>query len=121
VRLENPVALAQYVLRDQPEWTRDRIEQAMHAGEEKTVKLESPLPVYLGYWTARVHPDNSVQFRGDVYNVDRRQAARLADRLDRLRRTGAAAATATTAAAVEQVKGKPSPLGGRKPAATPGR
>jgi murein L,D-transpeptidase YcbB/YkuD len=121
VRLENPVALAQYVLRDQPEWTRDRIEQAMHAGEEKTVKLESPLPVYLGYWTARVHPDNSVQFRGDVYNVDRRQAARLADRLDRLRRTGAAAATATTAAAVEQVKGKPSPLAGRKPAATPGR
>jgi len=121
VRLENPVALAQYVLRDQPQWTRDRIEEAMHAGEETTVKLESPLPVYLGYWTARVHPDNTVQFRGDVYSVDRRQASRLADRLERLRRTGAAAATATTAAAVEKAKGKDRPAAKGKPTAGSGR
>jgi L,D-transpeptidase YcbB len=101
VRLEDPVALAQYVLRDQPQWSRDRITEAMHAGEEQAVKLKAPIPVYLGYWTARVHPDNTVQFRGDVYQVDRRQAARLADRLERLRRTGEAAAKATTAAAVD--------------------
>ena len=31
VRLENPIALAEYVLRDQPEWTQERIEEAMHA------------------------------------------------------------------------------------------
>jgi murein L,D-transpeptidase YcbB/YkuD len=96
VRLEDPVALAKYVLRDQPEWDQERITAAMHAGEETTVKLKAPLPVYLGYWTARVRPDNSVQFRDDVYAVDGRQAARLADRMERLRRTGEAAADATT-------------------------
>ena len=96
VRVENPVALAQYVLRDQPEWTKDRILEAMHAGEEKTVKLKSAIPVYLGYWTARVRPDNTVQFRNDVYDIDGRLTARLADRLERLRRTGEAAAQATT-------------------------
>jgi murein L,D-transpeptidase YcbB/YkuD len=96
VRLEDPVALAKYVLRDQPEWDQERITEAMHAGEETTVKLKAPLPVYLGYWTARVRPDNSVQFRDDVYAVDGRQAARLADRMERLRRTGEAAADATT-------------------------
>jgi murein L,D-transpeptidase YcbB/YkuD len=99
VRVEDPVALAQYVLRDQPEWTRERINEAMHAGEEKTVKLESPIPVYLGYWTARVRPDNTVQFRKDVYDVDERLAVRLADRLERLRKTGEAAAVATTSGA----------------------
>ena len=57
----------------------------MHAGEEKTVKLKSPIPVYLGYWTARVRPDDTVQFRKDVYDVDGRLPARLADRLERLR------------------------------------
>jgi murein L,D-transpeptidase YcbB/YkuD len=97
VRVEDPVALAQYVLRDQHEWTRDRILEAMHAGEEKTVKLQSPIPVYLGYWTARVRTDNTAQFRNDVYKIDQRLAVRLADRLERLRRTGEAAAAATTA------------------------
>jgi L,D-transpeptidase YcbB len=105
VRIEDPVALAQYVLRDQPEWTRERIAEAMRAGEEETVKLKSPIPVYLGYWTARVRPDNTVQFRKDVYDIDGRLAVRLADRLERLRRTGEAAAAATTAeAAVQQPK-----------------
>jgi L,D-transpeptidase YcbB len=107
VRIEDPVALAQYVLRDQPEWTRERIAEAMRAGEEETVKLKSPIPVYLGYWTARVRPDNTVQFRKDVYDIDGRLAVRLADRLERLRRTGEAAAAATTAeAAVQQPKKK---------------
>ena len=96
VRVEDPVALAQYVLRDQPDWTADRIRAAMHAGEEKTVKLRTPIPVYLGYWTARVRSDNTVQFRPDVYNIDRRLAARLGDRLERLRKTADAATKATT-------------------------
>ncbi|MBA2301922.1 MAG: L,D-transpeptidase family protein [Acidobacteria bacterium] len=96
VRVEDPVALAEYVLHDQPEWDRTRIEEAMHAGEEKAVKLKAPIPVYLGYWTARVRPDNTVQFRKDVYDIDARLATRLVDRLERLRRTGEAAAEATT-------------------------
>ncbi|HJR61279.1 MAG TPA: L,D-transpeptidase family protein [Vicinamibacterales bacterium] len=95
VRVEDPVALAEYVLGDQPEWDRARIDEAMHAGEEKTVKVKKPIPVYLGYWTARVRTDSSIQFRPDVYSIDRRLTARLADRLERLRRTGEAAADAT--------------------------
>ena len=104
VRVEDPVALAQYVLRDQPEWTPERIREAMNAGEEKHVKLKTPIPVYLGYWTARVRPDNTVQFRNDVYEIDGRQHALLADRLDRLRRSGEAAATATTEQAQKKRK-----------------
>lgn len=94
VRLEQPLALAEYLLRDQPEWTKPRIEEAMHAGEEKHVKLKSPIPVYLGYWTARVSGDGIVQFRRDIYDIDTRLTALLADRLSRLRRSAAAAASA---------------------------
>jgi murein L,D-transpeptidase YcbB/YkuD len=103
VRVEEPVALAKYVLRDMPEWTDDRIREAMHAGTEKHVKLKTPIPVFLGYWTARVRPDNTVQFRKDVYQVDGRLQGRLKDRLARLRRSGKAAETATT---VESTDGK---------------
>ena len=96
VRVAEPLALAEYVLRDQPEWDRGRIEKAMHAGEEKHVKLKTPIPVYLGYWTARVRPDGTVQFRKDVYGIDGRLTVKLTDRLERLRRASEAATAATT-------------------------
>ena len=66
----------------------------MHAGDERTVKLRTPIPVDITYLTARVSPDGLVQFRKDLYDVDSAQTARLAQRLDRLRRTAHAAASA---------------------------
>jgi murein L,D-transpeptidase YcbB/YkuD len=99
VRLEAPVKLAEYVLRDQPEWTATRIAEAMAGAEEQIVKLKTPVPVYLGYWTARAARDGSVEFRPDVYGIDRRQTVRLAERLERLRHSSTAAAVATPALA----------------------
>jgi murein L,D-transpeptidase YcbB/YkuD len=94
VRLEDPVALARYVLRDQGEWTEERIAEAMHSGEEKHVKVKEPIPVYLGYWTARVDTDGLVQFRKDVYGIDGQLAVKVKDRLERLRKSGVATARA---------------------------
>jgi murein L,D-transpeptidase YcbB/YkuD len=93
VRLERPEMLAEYVLRDQPEWTPDHIETAMHAGTEKAVRLSSPLPVYLGYFTARVSADGLVQFRDDLYGIDGRQTTMLADTMQDLRAQAQAVAT----------------------------
>jgi len=98
VRLEQPEALATYLLSDQPAWTSERIQEAMHAEEETIVKLRQPLPVYLGYWTARVSPDGVVQFRRDVYGVDARQRSMLTDRLEKLKARAAAAANAANVA-----------------------
>lgn len=96
VRVEEPKRLAEFLLRDQPEWTPEKIDAAMHAGEERTVKLAHPVPVYLGYWTARVSADGLAQFRKDVYGIDTRLTAKLADRMDRLRRSTSAAAALVT-------------------------
>ena len=112
VRVAEPVALAQYVLRDQPEWDSARIEAAMQAGEEKHVKLKSAIPVYLGYWTARMRPDSTVQFRRDVYGIDQRLTVKLADRLERLRRASEAATAATTVKEPEKPKEKKAKTGG---------
>jgi murein L,D-transpeptidase YcbB/YkuD len=94
VRVEAPTKLAEYVLRDQPDWTEERITEAMAGAEETTVKLKAPLPVYLGYWTARVGVDGLVEFRKDVYGIDERQHGKLAERLERLRHSTEAAAAA---------------------------
>lgn len=105
VRIEKPEELAVYLLRDQPEWTPERIHAAMHAGEERHVKLRQPIPVYLGYWTARVAPDGIVQFRKDVYGLDGRQLAMLAERSGRLKVATTAASNAA-ASAKKSGKGK---------------
>jgi murein L,D-transpeptidase YcbB/YkuD len=97
VRVEQPEQLAQYVLRDQPAWTAEKISEAMHAGQEHTVKLKEPIPVYLGYWTARVTPDGIVQFRKDVYGIDARLTTTLTERLQRMRQSAQAAETAVAA------------------------
>ena len=94
VRLEQPEALAAYVLADQPSWTAEKIAEAMHGDAETIVKLRSPIPVYLGYWTARVAPDGLLHFNDDIYGVDARQTQALTERLARLREHAAEAATA---------------------------
>jgi murein L,D-transpeptidase YcbB/YkuD len=74
VRLERPMDLAKYVLRDQPEWTNDKISAAMHAGVERSVNLKEPLPIYLVYFTAW-EEDGVLKTVPDVYGHDRRHDA----------------------------------------------
>jgi murein L,D-transpeptidase YcbB/YkuD len=85
VRVEQPQALAEYLLKDRAEWTRETIAEAMHAGEERTVRLREPVPVSIGYWTVDVTPDGKAAFVPDVYGLDARQAATLNERLARAR------------------------------------
>ncbi len=76
VRVEEPHKLAQYVLRDQPEWTAESIDAAMRSGQEQHVKLKTQIPVYILYKTAWVH-DGGVRFLKDLYGHDADQAAKL--------------------------------------------
>jgi murein L,D-transpeptidase YcbB/YkuD len=71
VRVEDPVALAQWVLKGRPEWTRDRILAAMQAPRPQRVDLPKPLQVILFYITAVVMPeDGTVHFADDIYGHD---------------------------------------------------
>jgi len=70
VRVEKPQELAEFVLRDQPEWTPERIQTAMHAGEEKHVALKEPLPVHIFYFTAWVDDAGALHLEKDIYGYD---------------------------------------------------
>lgn len=70
VRLEKPLDLAAYLLKDDPKWTPETIEAAIATGEHKTVSLPRPIPVYILYWTAWVDVDGTVELRRDLYGHD---------------------------------------------------
>ncbi|MCB2147396.1 MAG: L,D-transpeptidase family protein [Deltaproteobacteria bacterium] len=71
VRLETPLVLAQYLLREQG-WDRTRLETAIAKEQRQTVVLDNPIPVHLVYFTAWVEANGRVNFREDIYERDRR-------------------------------------------------
>jgi murein L,D-transpeptidase YcbB/YkuD len=70
IRIENPLDLAEYLLADQPEWSRGAIERAAAAGVERSVPLTAPVPVHLLYWTAWADEEGVLHFRDDIYGRD---------------------------------------------------
>ena len=83
IRIENPVELARFVLKEMPEWTEDRIREAMGRGESATLRLAEPVPVLIAYGTVIVKAGR-IHFFDDVYSHDRRLDAALRERSRRL-------------------------------------
>ena len=76
VRVEQPEALANWVLKDSPEWNETRIVEAMHAGDEQHVKLERAIPVHIVYFTAWADDAGTIRLDPDVYGYDAMQSSR---------------------------------------------
>jgi murein L,D-transpeptidase YcbB/YkuD len=73
IRVADPLGLAEWVLRDQPEWTLNRIlETVSGTRDEVGVELDTPLPVHLVYDTVVVTEDGEVRFLDDLYGHDAR-------------------------------------------------
>ncbi len=70
VRVQNVRDLGVWLLRDNPEWNRQRIEQVISTRENTIIKLQDPVPVHFVYITAWSTADRVVQFRDDIYHLD---------------------------------------------------
>jgi L,D-transpeptidase YcbB len=71
IRVEDPKALAAWVLRNNPGWTKERIEAAFQAGKEQQVNLARTIPVLIVYSTAVAEEDGQVFFFDDIYGHDK--------------------------------------------------
>ncbi len=70
IRVEDPAALAQFVLSDQPAWTSEAIAKAMAGDKPRRVDLTRPLPIVIFYATAICRPDGAIMFYDDIYGYD---------------------------------------------------
>lgn len=77
IRLEKPVDLAEYLLKDRPEWSVDKIKEAMQGSEPVTANLKKKYPVMIEYRTVWEDEAGQLNFREDIYNHDKRQLAQL--------------------------------------------
>src|SRR5690606_9069825 len=72
IRVEHPVQLASFVLKNQPDWTQSRIAAAMGSGKSTTLRLNEPIPVLIAYSTVVVKNQGTVYFYPDIYHQDGR-------------------------------------------------
>ncbi len=77
IRLEDPARFAEWVLRDNPEWPRDKIDAAMQGERPTQVNLKQRLTVVLFYDTVHVNSDGVVFFADDIYAHDKALDAAL--------------------------------------------
>jgi murein L,D-transpeptidase YcbB/YkuD len=74
INMDKAKELAILMLRDDPNWTPENINEAMK-GEKQTIHiLKNKIPVYIGYFTAWVSDDGAINFYNDLYQRDDRLA-----------------------------------------------
>jgi murein L,D-transpeptidase YcbB/YkuD len=72
IRIEDPLELASYLLKNDPSWSEDKILKTIEKGEEKYIKLSNKTPVYILYFTTWVDEKGLVHFHKDIYGHDKR-------------------------------------------------
>lgn len=70
IRLDDPVAMANYLLGRDKGWGKSRIKKVIDEREETVVLLKTAIPVHIDYVTASVDSDGIVEFWGDIYGYD---------------------------------------------------
>lgn len=71
IRVQEPVELALLMLKDDPGWTRERLENAIASGKRRVININSDWMVHILYWTAWVDGLGQLQFCPDIYERDR--------------------------------------------------
>jgi murein L,D-transpeptidase YcbB/YkuD len=77
IRVNNPLALAAWLMKDSPAWTPAQIKNIIDEGKERTVNLVKPIQVHIVYLTAWASNDGLAYFRKDIYNRDQPLLAAL--------------------------------------------
>ena len=79
IRVEKPAELAAWVLRNNPGWTLEKVQEGMQGEKDNvTVNLAKPVPVFIVYGTALAYENGDVHFTDDIYGHDAKLAAALA-------------------------------------------
>jgi L,D-transpeptidase YcbB len=79
IRVEKPAELGAWVLRNNPGWSVERVQDGMQNGRDNvTITLARRVPVFIVYGTAIAYETGEVHFYDDIYGHDAALAQALA-------------------------------------------
>ncbi len=72
IRVDNPRKLVSYILRKDKAWKEEKITKLLDKNKEYGIRIKPTVPVYIAYFTAWVDNDGNLNFRNDVYDLDKK-------------------------------------------------
>ncbi|MFE3847185.1 L,D-transpeptidase family protein [Flavobacterium sp. LB3P45] len=75
INMDKGKELAQLLLKNDPEWSIERITDAMKGEKETTYMLKNKVSIYIGYFTTRVDDKGDIHFYEDIYDKDEKLAS----------------------------------------------
>lgn len=78
IRVENPLRLAQYLLRNDTAMTAERINTILTTNTQHAIPLKPTMPVYIVYYTAWIDGTGQLIFRNDIYGFDKKLSMSIA-------------------------------------------
>ena len=77
IRVKKAEALARLMLKNESETSAIRLDTALDGNHANTISLKVPVPLYVVYSTAWVNERNTVEFREDIYGMDKRGPSQM--------------------------------------------
>jgi murein L,D-transpeptidase YcbB/YkuD len=77
IRVEKPVELVAYLLKNDRLWSREKVLASMASGKRQVVSLPEHMPIHIVYRTAWGDEDGKIHFRKDIYERDKLLALSL--------------------------------------------
>ena len=71
INLKDAKGLAVAILKNDADWSLEKIDMAMNGEKETPYELKNKIPIYIGYFTVWVNEENGeISFYNDIYNKD---------------------------------------------------
>ncbi|MFY7911937.1 MAG: L,D-transpeptidase family protein [Emticicia sp.] len=70
IRLAEPRKLALYLLRNNANWSSEKVDKVLETDKENIIKVKPTVPVYIVYFTTWVSSSGQLNFRKDIYDLD---------------------------------------------------
>mgnify|MGYP003648898023 FL=1 len=79
IRVQDPLLLAEWVLRGQDGWNGDEIERVAAGSTPTVVWLDERIPVHINYWTVIGDANGEIRYLNDLYRRDNALIARFTE------------------------------------------
>ena len=71
IRAQEPKKLALYLLRNDKNWNEKKLDSIFSENKTFNIALQPNMPIYIVYFTAWVNSSGELNFRNDIYNLDK--------------------------------------------------
>ena len=71
MRVHEPLQFAEYLLKEDKNYNKRLFDKWMEEGKENSIRLNTPVPIHVEYYTVRVDDEGRANFLSDIYKYDR--------------------------------------------------